>query len=155
MKDSKSVVGIDIAKRVFQVHNIDRETGEIVILQLKRERFLEHFANRQPCLIGMEVCGGAHPWARKLTALGHQVKLMPAKAVKPFLTGNKNDRHDARAIWTAVQQPHVKAVAIKTEEQQAILAGKQPRCMSLLWFQRNPLPTDWAAQREMVAPFDA
>lgn len=122
MKDSKSVVGIDIAKRVFQVHSIDRETGEIVSLQLKRERFLEHFANRQPCLIGMEACGGAHHWARKLTALGHQVKLMPAKAVKPFVTGNKNDRHDARAIWTAVQQPHVKAVAIKTEEQQAILA---------------------------------
>lgn len=60
--------------------------------------------------------------ARKLTAKGHQVKLLPGKAVKPFVTGNKNDRHDAHAIWTAVQQPYVKAVAIKTEEQQAILA---------------------------------
>jgi transposase len=122
MNVSKSVVGVDIAKRVFQLHWIDMETGEIVSLPLKRERFLEHFANRQPCLIGMEACGGAHHWARKLTVLGHQVKLLPGKAVKPFVTGNKNDCHDARAIWTAVQQPHVKAVAIKTEEQQAILA---------------------------------
>lgn len=122
MNTSKSVVGIDIAKRVFQLHWIDMQTGEIVSVQLKREQFLEHFANRQPFLIGMEACGGAHHWARKLTALGHQVKLLPGKVVKPFVMGNKNDRHDARAIWTAVQQPHVKAVAIKTEEQQAILA---------------------------------
>lgn len=122
MKDSKTVIGIDIAKRVFQLHCVDMETGEIVSLQLKREKFLEHFAAQQPCLIGMEACGGAQHWARKLTGLGHEVKLLPGKAVKPFVTGNKNDRHDARAIWTAVQQPHVKAVALKTEEQQAILA---------------------------------
>ena len=122
MNGSKNVVGIDIAKRVFQLHSIDMETGEIVSLQLKREKFLEHFANRQTCLIGMEACGGAQHWARKFRAMGHQVKLLPGKAVKGFVTGNKNDRHDARAIWTAVQQPHVKAVAIKTEEQQAMLA---------------------------------
>lgn len=122
MNGSKNVVGIEIAKRVFQLHWVDRETGEIVSLQLKREKFLEHFANRQSCLIGMEACGGAQHWARKLTAMGHQVKLLPGKAVKGFVTGNKNDRQDARAIWTAVQQPHVKAVAIKTEEQQAIVA---------------------------------
>lgn len=122
MKGSKTVVGIDIAKRVFQLHWIDLETGEMVSLQLKREKFLEHFANRQSCLIGMEACSGAQHWARKLTAMGHQVKLLPGKAVKGFVTGNKNDRHEARAIWTAVQQPHVKAVAIKTEAQQAILA---------------------------------
>jgi transposase len=122
MNGSKTVVGIDIAKRVFQLHWIDMESGEIVSVQLKRGNFLEHFANRQACLIGMEACGGAQHWARKLTAMGHQVKLLPGKAVKGFVTGNKNDRHDARAIWTAVQQPHVKPVAIKTEEQQAILA---------------------------------
>lgn len=122
MNDSKTVVGIDIAKRVFQLHWIDRDTGEIVSLQLKREKFLEHFANRVPSLIGMEACGGSQHWARKLAALGHQVKLMPAKAVRPFVGGNKSDVHDARAIWTAVQQPGIKAVAIKTEEQQAILA---------------------------------
>lgn len=122
MKHSKTVVGVDTAKRVFQLHWIEQETGEIVSLQLKREKFLEHFANRASCLIGMEACGGSQHWARKLAALGHQVKLMPAKAVRPFVGGNKSDVHDARAIWTAVQQPGIKAVAIKTEEQQAILA---------------------------------
>lgn len=122
MNGSKNVVGVDIAKRVFQLHWIDMETGEIVSVQTKREKFLEHFANREPCLVGMEACGGAQHWVRKLTAMGHQVKLLPGKAVKPFVTGNKNDRNDARGIWTAVQQPGIKTVAIKTEEQQAILA---------------------------------
>ena len=122
MKDSKTVVGVDIAKRVFQLHWIEQETGEIVSVQLKREKFLAHFANRTPCRIGMEACGGAQHWARKLTGMGHEVKLLPARAVRPFVGGNKSDAHDARAIWTAVQQPNVKAVAVKTEEQQAILA---------------------------------
>ena len=122
MNTSKTVVGVDIAKRVFQLHWLDPKTGEIANLQIKRERFLEHFANRSPCLIGMEACGGAQHWARALTELGHHVKLLPAKAVRPFAGGNKSDVHDARAIWTAVQQLNVKAVAVKTEGQQAILA---------------------------------
>ena len=117
-----TVVGVDIAKRVFQLHWVDMETGEIVSLQLKREKFLEHFANRAACLIGMEACGGSQHWARKLQGMGHQVKLLPGKAVKPFVGGNKSDVHDARAIWTTVQQPKVKEVAVKTEEQQAVLA---------------------------------
>jgi len=122
MNGRNTVVGVDTAKRVFQLHWIDIETGEVVSLQIKRVKFLEHFANRAPCLIGMEACGGSQHWARKLVAMGHEVKLMPAKAVRPFVGGNKSDAHDARAIWTAVQQPKVKAVAVKTEEQQAILA---------------------------------
>ena len=122
MNVSKTVVGIDIAKRVFQLHWIDEESGEVVSLQLKRDKFLEHFVTRQPCLIGMECCGGSQHWARQLTKLGHEVKLLPARLVKPFVTGNKNDRNDARAIWTAVQQPHVKPAAVKTEDQQAMIA---------------------------------
>ena len=122
MNDSKTVVGVDIAKRVFQLHWLDEESGEIVSVQLKRERFVEHFAKRAPCVIGMEACGGAQHWARKLTVMGHQVKLMPAKVVRPFVGGNKSDAHDARAIWTAVRQPGSKTVAVKTEQQQAILA---------------------------------
>jgi len=98
MDSSKTVVGIDIAKRVFQLHWVDQETGEIMRIQIKRERFLEHFANRASCLIGMEACGGAQHWARQLVALGHQVKLLPAKRVKPFVGGNKSDVHDAQAI---------------------------------------------------------
>lgn len=127
MNSIKNVVGIDIAKNVFQVHEVSLETGEIVSLRLKRARFLAHFVNRQPCLIGMEACGGAQHWARQLVALGHAVKLLPAKQVRPFVGGNKNDQADARAIWTAVQQPGVKTVAIKTEVQQAVLAMHRMR----------------------------
>lgn len=114
-------VGIDIAKSVIQLHYVDAATGEIVNKPIKRARFLEHFANREPCLIGMEACGGAQHWAREVTKMGHQVKLMPAEFVKAFNIRNKNDAADARAIWLAVQQPG-KAVAIKTEAQQAVLA---------------------------------
>ncbi len=91
-------------------------------MQLKRAKFLEYFFNRVPCLIGMEACGGAQHWARHLRAMGHTVKLLPARQVRPFAGGNKSDQADARAIWTAVQQPGIKAVAIKTEAQQAVLA---------------------------------
>ncbi|RQV03602.1 IS110 family transposase [Burkholderia cenocepacia] len=88
---------------------------------IKRTVFLEHFANRAPCLIGMEACGGAQHWARALIRMGHTVKLMPAEFVKAFNIRNKSDAADARAIWLAVQQPS-KAVAVKTETQQAVLA---------------------------------
>jgi transposase len=117
-----TAVGVDIAKRVFQLHWIEMETGEIVSKQLKREKFLEHFANRQSCLIGMEACGGSQHWARELIKLGHQVKLLAGKLVKSFVMGNKGDAADAKAIWVAVQQPGIKPIAIKTEQQQAILA---------------------------------
>ena len=122
MKTSRTVVGVDTAKRVFQLHWVDMETGEIVDLRLMRAKFLEHFANRAPCLVAMEACGGSQHWARRIRELGHEVRLLPAKMVRPFVGGNKSDAHDARAIWTAVQQPGVKTVAIKSEEQQANLA---------------------------------
>ena len=122
MERSRAVVGVDIAKRVFQLHWVETETGELMKLRLTRAKFLEYFANRAPCLIGMEACGGAQHWARQLLALGHEVRLLPAKMVRPFGRGNKNDSRDAEAIWTAVQQPGTKTVAVKTEEQQGILA---------------------------------
>ena len=122
MERSRTVVGVDIAKRVFQLHWVDTETGELTDLRLSRTKFLEHFGNRAPCLVGMEACGGAQHWARQLLALGHDVRLLPAKMVRPFVSGNKNDAHDAQAIWAAVQRPGVKTVAVKSEEQQGILA---------------------------------
>ncbi|OTP79783.1 IS110 family transposase [Caballeronia sordidicola] len=116
-----TAVGVDIAKHVFQVHYIDQETGEMVNKPIKRAQFLEHFANRARCLIGMEACGGAHHWARQLVKMGHEVRLIPAEFAKAFNIRNKNDAADARTIWLAVQQPG-KPVAVKTETQQAMLA---------------------------------
>ena len=114
-------VGVDIAKNVFQVHYLDQASGEIVNKAIKRAKFLEHFVNRERCVIGMEACGGAHHWARALKQMGHEVRLMPAEFVKAFNIRNKNDAADARAIWLAVQQPG-KPIAVKTEMQQAMLA---------------------------------
>ena len=107
MKTTRTVVGVDTAKRVFQLHWVDMETGEIEDLKLTRAKFLEHFANRMPCVVAMEACGGSHHWARELRELGHDPWLLPAKAVRPFVSGNKNDAHDARAIWTAAQMPGI------------------------------------------------
>jgi transposase len=118
----KPVVGVDIAKNVFQLYTVAMDTGEITCMQLKRPRFLKWFVNRAPCLVGMEACGGSQHWARQLQALGHEVKLMSGKTVKAFVPGNKNDAADARAIWLAAQQPCVKAIAVKSEAQQAVLA---------------------------------
>lgn len=101
------VIGLDIAKNVFQLHTVDMSTGEIVNVQLKRAKVLGHFANRVPYLIGIEACGGAHHWTRELTAQGHTVRLIHAKAV--------------RAIWLAIQQPGTKFVGVKTLMQQATL----------------------------------
>jgi transposase len=120
-KMTPTFVGVDIAKTVFQLHWVDGETGEVVSVQLKRAKFLAHFAVRAACVIGIEACGGSQHWARELAKFGHDVKLLPGKAVKPFAGGNKSDAADARAIWLAVQQPGVKTVAVKSEDQQAVL----------------------------------
>lgn len=119
---NSNVFGIDIAKQVFQIHWVDQETGEIHSDKVKRKDFVQYFANQQPSVIGMEACGGAHHWGRLFKEMGHTVKLLPAKKVKPFVYGNKNDVVDAQGIWTAMQQPGMKFIAVKTEEQQAILS---------------------------------
>ena len=122
MDTTKTIVGVDTSKRVFQLYWVEAETGECMGVKLTRSKFLEHFANRAACLVAMEACGGSQHWARELVALGHEVRLIPAKKVRPFVGGNKNDARDSRAIWTAVQQPGLRTVAIKSEEQQAVLA---------------------------------
>jgi transposase len=119
---TKNVIGVDTAKNVFQLHWVDVSTGEVKSKQIKRAKFLEHFANLSACLVGMEACGGSHHWARKLMAMGHEVRLLPGKFVKAFVCGNKNDAGDAHAIWLAVQKPGMRTVAVKTEAQQAVLA---------------------------------
>ena len=115
------VIGLDIAKTVFQLHIVDIETGEIQRRQLKRAKVAEFFANREPSLVALEACGGAHYWARTLLALGHQVKLLPPKHVRAFVLRDKTDALDAQAIWVAAQQPHIKEVPVKSDQQQACL----------------------------------
>jgi len=117
-----SVIGMDIAKRVFQLHSVDPTTGEIERVKLRRDEVLPFFAQRSASLVAIEACGSAHWWARELRRLGHEVKLLAPKSVRPFVRSNKTDAADARAIWTAVQQPEARLVAVKSEQQQAILA---------------------------------
>ena len=137
----KQVFGLDIAKHVFQLHTVDMSTGEIANVQIKRAKVLEHFVNKPKSLIAVEACGGAHHWARELTALGHTVRLLHAKIVRPFVSGNKTDATDARAIWLAVQQPGVKFVGIKTAAQQATLTLHRQRelLMKMRTMQTNAL----------------
>jgi transposase len=89
--DQISTIGLDIAKNVFQVHGID-EIGEVVVRrQLRRRQVLAFFGRLSPCLIGMEACATSHHWARELEKLGHEVRLMPPRYVKPHVKRNKND----------------------------------------------------------------
>jgi transposase len=118
----RTTIGLDIAKRVFQAHAVDRESGEVIRTKLSRADLLQHFAQLQPSVIVMEACGTAQHWARQFAKLGHEVKLISPQFVRPFVKTNKNDAADAQAIWTAAQQPEMRAVAVKTEEQQAVLA---------------------------------
>jgi transposase len=114
-------VGIDLAKAVFQVHGIDVRGKITVRKQLKRSQVVAFFARLTPCLIGMEACGGAHFWARKLMQCGHTVKLIAPQFVKPYVKTNKNDVADAEAICEAVGRPNMRFVPIKNTEQQALL----------------------------------
>jgi transposase len=122
-----TTIGIDLAKIVFQIHGVD-ERGKVgVRKQLKRAEMSVYFSNLEPCLIGMEACGSAHYWARKLEGYGHTVKLMAPQFVKPYVKTNKNDMADAEAICEAVARPNMRFVAIKTVEQQAILSVHRAR----------------------------
>ena len=114
-------IGIDIAKNVFQIHGVD-ETGDVVVRrQLRRRQVLPFFHRLPACLIGMEACASSHHWAREIGKLGHEVKLMPPRYVKPYVKRNKNDAADAEAICEAVTRPNMRFVPIKTEEQQSVL----------------------------------
>ena len=122
-----TTVGIDLAKNVFQVHGVDERGKAVLRKQLKRKDMLSFFANLQPCLIGMEACGSAHYWARKLTAVGHTVRLMAPQFVKPYVKTNKSDRNDAEAICEAVGRPNMRFVPVKTADMQAVLALHRAR----------------------------
>jgi transposase len=113
--------GVDIAKRVFQVHWVEAATGEVHSRALTRPQVTGFFVNRPVGTIALEACGSGHYWARTLAALGHEVRLLHPKYIRPFVRTNKNDAADAEAIWTAAHQPGIRLVAVKNEEQQAVL----------------------------------
>ena len=122
-----ATIGLDIAKSVFQVHGIDAAGNVVIRQQLKRHRVIAFFQKLPPCLVGIEACASSHHWARELTALGHEVKLMPPAYVKPYVKRQKNDAADAEAICEAVQRPSMRFVPIKAPEQQAGLVLHRTR----------------------------
>jgi transposase len=122
-----TTVGIDLAKLLFQIHGVDARGNALLRKQLKRSQVAAFFAQLAPCLIGMEACGGAHFWARKLMEFGHTVKLISPQFVKPYVKTNKNDAADAEAICEAVGRPNMRFVPIKNTEQQALLGLHRAR----------------------------
>jgi len=129
--------GVDLAKSVFQVHGVDAAGKVVVQRQLKRGQVEAFFARQPAALIGMEACGSGHYWARRLAALGHEVKLMPPAYVKPYVRRNKNDARDAEACCEAVSRPTMRFVPAKSVEQQCARALMKTR--DLLVKQRTQL----------------
>jgi transposase len=130
------MIGLDLAKSVFHVHGMARE-GAVFRRRLRRAEMERYFAAQPPAVVGMEACAGAHHWARRLQGMGHEVRLMPPAYVKPYVKRNKTDGRDAEAIWEAMQRSTMRFVAVKSEEQQAVLVLH--RTHSLLTRQRTML----------------
>src|SRR5271165_240813 len=120
-------VGLDLAKRVFQVHAVDAK-GEIVVARrLTRNQLIPFFAALPPCVVAMEACSSAHHWGRAPIALGHEVRLLPSAHVKPFVRRNKNDPVDAAAICEASARPGQQFVRVRSIENQAALMRHRAR----------------------------
>jgi transposase len=132
-----TTIGLDIAKRVFQAHGVDAAGRAVVRRKLGRGEVLDFFRALPPCLVGIEACSTGHHWARAITAFGHEVRLIPAAYVKPYVKRGKTDAADAEAICEAVTRPTMRFVPIKTPEQQAVLMLHRTR--DLLVRQRTML----------------
>jgi transposase len=122
-----NTVGLDLAKNVFQVHGINGAGDVVVRKTLRRAQMHRFFEQLDPCLVGIEACGTSHHWAREIRKCGHDVRLMPPAYVKPYVKRGKSDASDAEAICEAVTRPTMRFVAIKSPEQQAILALHRTR----------------------------
>ena len=120
MKEIK-ILGIDLAKNVFQLHGVDAAGKPALRKNVSRGKLMETLANFPRCLIGIEACGGAHYWAREISKLGHEVRIMAPQFVAPYRKSGKNDLNDAEAICEAVSRPHMRFVAVKIEAQQSAL----------------------------------
>ena len=132
-----TTIGLDLAKSVFQAHGIDESGATVLVKRLHRKQMLPFFSKLPPCLIGVEACGTAHFWARTLSAMGHEVRLIPPSYVKAYVKRGKSDALDAEAICEAVQRPTIRFVPVKTVKQQSILMTHRTR--SLLVRQRTML----------------
>lgn len=115
-----TVLGIDLAKNVFQIHGVDMYGKTCIQRKLKRSQVMSFIENLPKCLIGVEACGSSHYWVRQFKKCGHTVKAMPPQFVKPFVKSNKNDANDAEAICEAVQRPNMRFASTKTVEQQDV-----------------------------------
>ncbi len=143
-----TVIGVDIGKNSFHVVGLDRRGAIVLRQKWSRGQVESRFANMPPCLIGMEACVGAHHLSRRLRALGHDARLMPAKYVRPYSKGQKNDFRDAEAIAEAVQRPTMKFVATKTVDQldlQACTACVSVWLASALASSIRSEPSCWSA----------
>ncbi|WP_299823381.1 IS110 family transposase [uncultured Jannaschia sp.] len=125
--DQPITIGLDLAKNVFQVHGVNTEGTIVCRRQLRRSQVLVFFSRLEPCLVGMEACAGAHYWARELTAVGHEVRLMPPAYVKPYVKRGKTDAVDAEAICEAVTRPTMRFVPVKSADRQAALLDHKAR----------------------------
>jgi transposase len=130
-------VGLDLAKKVFQVHAVDAKGEVVVARKLARGRLVAFFAELPPCVVAMEACSSAHHWGRQLLALGHEVKLIPPAHVKPYVRRNKNDAADAAAICEAAGRPGQRFVRVRSIDNQAELMRHRAR--ELLAGQRTSL----------------
>lgn len=124
-----SMIGLDIAKSVFQVHGVDASGREVLRGKLRRGQMKPFFSKQPPCVVGLEACGTAHYWARELRALGHEVRLVPPAYVKGYVKRGKNDAVDAAAICEAASRPSMHFVPVKSVEQQAMLTPHRAREM--------------------------
>lgn len=120
-------VGLDVAKNVFQVHGVDTNGMVVLRRRLRRAELIDFFAALPSCLVGLEACSASHHWARELARLGHDVRMMPARYVKPYVQRGKSDALDAAGICEAVSRPTMRFAAIKTVEQQSALVLHRSR----------------------------
>ena len=132
-----SIIGLDLAKQVFQVHGADKDGRCVLRKQLKRREVLQFFAGLSPCIVAMEACGSAHYWAREIAKPGHEVRLLPPAYVKPYVKRGKTDSIDAEAICEAASRPSMRFVPVKTVEQQSLVTLH--RCRDLLVKNRTML----------------
>ena len=114
-------IGLDLAKNVFEVYGVDEQEQPALRKTLKRSQVMKFFAQLNPCIVGIESCGSAHHWARKLRSFGHEVRMMAPQFVAPYRKSDKNDHNDAEAICEAAGRPNMRFVPVKTEEQQTVL----------------------------------